>query len=182
MKKKRVGVSYDNTTKRWMMSFTYPNNGKRILKRFNTFKEACIARDMYESENITFDIINEPSVFINGFKKRYSITISGRVYSHIKHCFLSTKSKAGGRKKDRSDGYNVVCLSDGEIQKIQYVHRLVAEGFIENKDNKETINHIDGNKSNNHVDNLEWATYSENMIHAYKTGLNPWSLNNRVVA
>lgn len=51
------------------------------------------------------------------------------------------------------------------------VHRLVAETFIPNTDNKPCINHIDGNPRNNYVSNLEWVTYSENMKHAFKNGL-----------
>ena len=52
---------------------------------------------------------------------------------------------------------------------MRYVHRLVAQAFMSNE--KETVNHIDGDKHNNNVDNLEWATRSENMKHAWDTGL-----------
>jgi len=53
-----------------------------------------------------------------------------------------------------------------------YVHRIVANYFLPNPDNKPTINHKDGDKSNNHVDNLEWEDYARQLTHAYETGLN----------
>ena len=72
------------------------------------------------------------------------------------------------------DGYCRVDLYDGfGNQSIKRVHRLVAEAFIPNPENKPQVNHIDGNKRNNDVTNLEWVTGSENMIHAYRTGLVP---------
>lgn len=57
------------------------------------------------------------------------------------------------------------------VRNRKQVHRLVATHFIQNEKNKEEVNHIDGNKENNSVSNLEWCTRKENMIHAYKLGL-----------
>jgi hypothetical protein len=56
-------------------------------------------------------------------------------------------------------------------KQMRYVHRLVAQAFIPNTDNKPTVNHKDGDKHNNRVDNLEWATQSENNYHSFRMGL-----------
>lgn len=68
-------------------------------------------------------------------------------------------------------GYLLVHLCINGIRKCFKVHRLVAEAFIENVEQKQYVNHIDGNKKNNVMNNLEWVTPSENNIHAYKIGL-----------
>lgn len=68
-------------------------------------------------------------------------------------------------------GYKVVTLYNHQKHKHMKVHRIVAMAFIENNEHKRTVNHIDGNKLNNRVENLEWATHSENHRHAYRTGL-----------
>lgn len=77
----------------------------------------------------------------------------------------------------QNSGYLVVSIDDYKTRTSkcgnELVHRLVAETFIPNPYNKEFVNHIDGDKTNNSVDNLEWCTRSENMRHAYDTGLYP---------
>jgi len=69
------------------------------------------------------------------------------------------------------DGYVKVRLIHQEKDKTVRLHRLVAEAFIPNPENKSTVNHKDGNKQNNEVSNLEWADRTEQMIHAYGLGL-----------
>lgn len=80
--------------------------------------------------------------------------------------------KAGKSKA----GYFIVSFCVDGVKSNQTVHRLVARAFIPNETNKPQVNHKDGNKLNNHIDNLEWVTVSENGLHAYRVlGLSAWS-------
>lgn len=86
------------------------------------------------------------------------------------------KSLKFGREKilktrKTHDGYLWYSLSFQGKAKTMRAHRLVAEYFIDNPFNKPTVNHIDGNKENNRVDNLEWSTLKEQMQHAYSNNL-----------
>lgn len=71
------------------------------------------------------------------------------------------------KQSDNEWGYNIVTLTKDSKRKPYKVHRLVAQAFIPNPENKEQVNHIDGNKKNNNVQNLEWNTRQENITHAY---------------
>ena len=71
-----------------------------------------------------------------------------------------------------SRGYKTVSIMKEGKCKTVSVHKIIAECFIPNPENKPQINHINGDKHDNRIENLEWCTISENSIHAYSNGLN----------
>lgn len=75
------------------------------------------------------------------------------------------------KQYENSDGYMEISVGARPQTRLK-VHRLVAMAFLDNPENKPQVNHIDGNKKNNDVSNLEWATARENVQHAIKHGLN----------
>lgn len=108
---------------------------------------------------------------VKGYEGIYTISNFGKVTS------LARVDSAGHELKQRvlvnwvHKSYEYVSLCKNWIVKKFLVHRLVAQYFVPNTDNKAEVNHIDGVKSNNAYSNLEWTTHAENMRHAGKSGL-----------
>lgn len=116
-------------------------------------------------------------VDLKGFEGLYQINNNGDVYSLPKKWILGmggAMSHNGKilKKSIHKSGYITYGLrKDGKHHKI-YGHRLVAESFLINSGNKKEVNHKNGIKTDNRVENLEWVTSKENARHAQKTGLN----------
>lgn len=100
---------------------------------------------------------------IKGWENLYKVSNYGNVYSCKSNIILKPTDK---------NGYLAVKLQNHKVKKTITIHRLVASAFIPNPNNKKEVNHIDCNKKNNCVSNLEWCTRQENHYHKCLNGLN----------
>lgn len=100
---------------------------------------------------------------IENYEDLYLVNKDGQIYSKKRNKLLSPGKS--------TNGYLYVVLCKNGEKKNFKVHRLVAMTFLDNPNNLPQINHIDGNKSNNHISNLEWCTASQNLKHAFYNGL-----------
>lgn len=124
------------------------------------------------------DLLNEEWKDIKGYEGIYQISNYGRIKSFIfwngkkykkrKKCKILKLSKQVITNSKKSYSRYKIELTLNKKRKSYKIHRLIAESFISNPQNKPQINHIDGNPLNNIVSNLEWCTCQENIQHSYK--------------
>lgn len=125
------------------------------------FQELLISKEEKNNNIRVARIISDEGLFT-----KYLVTSEGQIFS-IKKSGTLRKMKPARV----GTGYYTVNISINKVNKKYLVHRLVALVFIPNPENKKQVNHKDGDKSNNILENLEWNTPKENIIHSYVTGL-----------
>ena len=142
--------AYVSSHGKFLSCGTFPTEGQAkeavAITKIKLFEAAVIAHG------------DNPFEVVESVECGYFVSPSGNIYNRhgdimqgaIDHC-----------------GYRHVILN----RKNKNVHRIVAETFIPNPNNLQCVNHKDGNKLNNSVDNLEWSTHSENTLHSFKNGL-----------
>ncbi len=113
---------------------------------------------------------------IEGYEGIYQISNKGRIKSLSRKIrygkgFSVSKEKIRKPAQDRNGYYVVILRKNGSVKRM-YIHRLVANAFLDKVEGKGIINHKDGKPKNNEVENLEWCNYKENLIHAFKNKLN----------
>lgn len=117
----------------------------------------------YEGGTYTEDLDISQGNPIYG-NKNYYVFKNGTIYNTIRKSIIKPIKNASG--------YCYISLSNNKIKKNYYIHRIVAEHFIENNLNKEQVNHKNKKRDDNRIENLEWVSKSENMKHAMSKVLN----------
>jgi len=158
-----------------------------VLEKYNSMEDAALwavnlelTKNIHNGRNAISNAINGLSIISYGHKwlLEKDITLENEIWKQvpntIKTYFVSTlgrfKNASGTilkQMKPCNNGYLRVTIDN----KTYKLHRIVAITFLSNPEKKDQVNHIDGNKLNNTLDNLEWATNEENQIHKFKCGL-----------
>lgn len=152
----------------------FPEN---ISKNFDRVREIAFSNLPIEEKMKLFESFGEIEVFyknnvksvkncflpVDGFED-YAVNPYGDVISS-KHAFVKLLSKACS-----ATGYYTISLCNGKTN-TKNVHILVTDAFLQKVENKQQVNHIDGNRENNRLDNLEYCTAKENIQHEFRTGL-----------
>ena len=154
---------YNGKGVRWL----YPNSYEAYISTHGKFLSCGTYASEEEAVIITKIKLFEASVIAHGdnpyeivesVEKGYFVSPNGNIYNRHGNLMVGAVDRCG---------YRHTILN----RKNRNVHRVIAETFIPNPNNLPCVNHKDGNKLNNSIDNLEWCTHSENVFHAYQTGL-----------
>lgn len=150
-------------------------NGYFSVYRNDKKKQLNLAKLMVKYFNKTVDLPGEIWYDIKNYEGLYAISNFNRIKSLPKKTNNSSAEYVSVEKIMKPTktkfGYLVVNLRKDNVGKSISVHRIVATAFIDNPDNLLAVNHINGVKTDNRVENLEWCTLSENTKHAFRTGL-----------
>lgn len=110
---------------------------------------------------------------IKGYEGLYAVTSCGKVWSYRNECFLNPRCE--------KNGYLRVGLWKGGNVKRELVHRLVADAYIPNTENLPQVDHIDGNKTHNYVNNLQWITNRDNLRKSHNKPILQYTLDGEFV-
>ena len=102
--------------------------------------------------------------YISGYEGQYSASKDGKIFSHKRNRFLNPVNLKGYKRVKLRDSNNNQKVSN------KLVHRLIAETFLDNPNNKLEVNHINNKRDDNRIENLEWCTREENNQHAWTYG------------
>ena len=111
------------------------------------------------------------TIIIDGIETQYQINENGEIYNTKTNNFLKGHIE--------NTGYVSVNLNINGIKKNYSLHRLMADIFLDNPNNLPIVNHIDGDKTNNKLENLEWVSQSQNRYHAIQTGISNLAVGKR---
>jgi hypothetical protein len=156
-----------------------------VIKTFDSLIEAGEAIKLSASaiSKALLKLNNTAGGFIWDYEgvhtEEIDITKGKLIYGHEKYCIFSDGTvynivrKAKVKPIHNASGYCYVTISSDKVKKNHYVHRIVADHFIENKDKTKTqVNHKNKKRDDNRIENLEWVTPSENLLHANSKVLN----------
>lgn len=130
----------------------------------NLSKESAIEAQRQEVEEIFLPVV--------GYEGLYEVSNLGRIKTLIP-CKRWDGKKYLNPQLCKSNGYYKIILWKNKKLKTHYLHKVVILAFLENTKNLPIVNHKNGIKTDNNINNLEWATYSDNINHAYANKLNP---------
>jgi len=147
---------------------------KLILEEFEQLHEELkLLRSMLTLSPVQHDLPGEVWKDIEGYEKLYQVSNKGRIKSlhHGKERIMKLTFDRGGYVHIVLYKNKEKCTEEDKVRSTYRVHILVARAFIPNPENKPEVNHINGNKWDCNVENLEWVTKKENQEHAVKLGL-----------